>query len=45
MPEQTVMSWMGHRNSRRVRHYFHLHDQDAQRQMNQIKSVGGTDAM
>jgi integrase len=39
VPEQTVMVWLGHQDSRMVRHYYQLHDEDAQRQMNKLKSV------
>ncbi|HSH93242.1 MAG TPA: tyrosine-type recombinase/integrase, partial [Roseimicrobium sp.] len=42
--EQTVMLWLGHRDSKMVRHYFHLHDDDAQRQMNKLKTVGDSGA-
>jgi hypothetical protein len=44
IPEQTVMLWLGHRDSKMVRHYYHLHDDDAQRQMSKLKSVGGAGA-
>ena len=33
VPEQVVMQWLGHRDSQMVRHYYHLHDDEAQRQM------------
>ena len=38
------MLWLGHRDSKMVRHYYHLHDDDAQRQMSKFKSVGGAGA-
>lgn len=41
IPEQTVKQWLGHQDSKMVRHYFHLHDADAQRQIKQLRSVGG----
>jgi integrase len=44
VPEQTVMLWLGHRDSKMVRHYYHLHDDDAQPQMGKLKSVGGAGA-
>ncbi len=36
VPEQVVMHWLGHRSSRMVRHYYHLHDDEAQRQMQRV---------
>jgi integrase len=44
IPEQTVMLWLGHSDSRMVRIYFTLHDEDALRQMNKLKSVQDTGA-
>jgi site-specific recombinase XerD len=40
IPEQTARLWLGYRDSAMVKHYFHLHDEDVQRQMNKLKSVG-----
>jgi integrase len=34
--EHVVMSWLGHSSSKMVRHYFHLHDDESQRQMKRI---------
>lgn len=48
VPEQVVMRWLGHQNSAMVRHYYHLHDDEAQRQMKRLKFVDGagcTDAV
>jgi integrase len=36
VPERVVMQWLGHKDSKMVRHYFHLHDQEAQRQMRRM---------
>lgn len=36
VPEQLVMRWLGHRDSRMVRHYYHVHDQEAMRQMQRL---------
>ena len=36
VPEQVVMAWLGHRDSAMVRHYYHLHDTEAQRQMRRL---------
>jgi integrase len=47
VPEQVVMHWLGHRQSAMVRHYYHLHDDEAQRQMKRltfVNDVGGADA-
>lgn len=43
-PEQVVMRWLGHRDSQMVRYYYHLHDEEAQRQMKRIDFVGRTGA-
>jgi integrase len=40
VPEQVVMAWLGHRDSAMVRHYYHLHDEEAQRQMKRLKFLG-----
>ncbi len=37
VPEQVVKEWLGHRDSLMVRHYYHLHDEEAQRQMSRLK--------
>lgn len=34
------MKWLGHRNSRMVKHYYHLHDEEAQRQMKKLSFTG-----
>ena len=36
------MQWLGHRDSAMVRHYYHLHDDEAQRQMQRINFVGNS---
>jgi integrase len=40
VPEQVVMAWLGHRDSAMVRHYYHLHDDEAQRQMGRLDFLG-----
>jgi integrase len=40
IPEEVVMRWLGHRDSDMVRHYYHLHDEEAQRQMKRLKFLG-----
>ena len=42
VPEQVVMRWLGHQDSAMVRHYYHLHDDEAQRQMQRLNFVGGS---
>jgi integrase len=37
VPEQVVKEWLGHRDSVMVRHYYHLHDEEAQRQMSRLR--------
>ncbi len=44
VPEQVVMRWLGHQASAMVRHYYHLYDDEAQRQMQKLTFFGGTDA-
>jgi integrase len=40
VPEQVVMSWLGHADSKMVRHYYHLHDDEAQRHMKRLQFLG-----
>lgn len=35
--ERVLMNWLGHRNSRMVHHYYHLHDEESIRQMKQVE--------
>ncbi len=37
VPIQVVMKWLGHRESKMVMHYFHLHNEDARRQMRKLR--------
>lgn len=37
VPENVVMRWLGHSDSKMVRHYYHLHDAEALRQMQSVK--------
>jgi integrase len=41
VPERVVMEWVGHADSAMVRHYFHLHDEEARRQMQSLNLLGG----
>jgi integrase len=40
VPEQMVMAWLGHQDSEMVRHYYHLHDDEARRRMAKLDFVG-----
>ena len=35
--ERVLMSWLGHRNSKMVHRYYHLHDDESRRQMERVK--------
>ena len=37
VPENALMRWLGHKDSAMVKHYYHLHDDEAQRQMNSVQ--------
>lgn len=37
VPEQTLMSWLGHQDSKMVRHYYHLHDESSQMHMARVE--------
>jgi integrase len=39
VPVQVTMAWLGHRDSAMVQHYYHLHDDEAQRQMGRLRFV------
>jgi integrase len=39
VPEQVLMTWLGHRDSSMVHHYYHLHDDEARRQMARIQFI------
>jgi integrase len=40
VPEQMLMNWLGHQDSKMVHHYYHLHDKPSQEQMARIQFVG-----
>lgn len=42
IPERVVMEWVGHADSAMTRHYFHLHDEEAKRQMDRLNFLGST---
>jgi integrase len=40
VPEKMLMSWLGHRDSQMVSHYYHLQNDESHRQMKQIDFLG-----
>ena len=36
-----VMDWLGHADSEMIRHYYHLHDEEARRRMDGLDFLGG----
>ncbi len=40
VPERMVMDWLGHADSEMIRHYYHLHDEEAQRRMVSLDFLG-----
>jgi integrase len=42
VPEQIVMAWLGHRDSAMVKHYYHLHDEEVQRQTKRLNFLEKT---
>ena len=40
VPERMVMDWLGHADIEMIRHYYHLHDEEARRRMNTINFLG-----
>lgn len=40
VPERMVMDWLGHSNSEMIRHYYHLHNEEAQRRMGSLNFLG-----
>ncbi|MEQ8209476.1 MAG: site-specific integrase [Lacipirellulaceae bacterium] len=40
VPERIVMQWLGHADSEMIKHYYHLHDEEAKRQMNHLDFLG-----
>jgi len=44
VPEQVLMTWLGHRDSKMVRRYYHLQQEEAQRQMNKLVLVGAIES-
>ncbi|QDU59932.1 Phage integrase family protein [Planctomycetes bacterium Pan216] len=41
--QQVVRRWLGHKESRMVDHYYHLHDDEARRQMQRLRLFGEAD--
>jgi integrase len=40
IPERVTMEWLGHQDSEMVRRYYHLHDEEARRQMDRLDPLG-----
>lgn len=40
VPIQTLMDWLGHRDSKMVKYYYHLDDKQAQKFMQELNLVG-----
>ena len=40
VPERMVMDWLGHAYSEMIRHYYHLHDEEAKRRMDSLDFLG-----
>jgi integrase len=40
VPERMIMEWLGHRNSEMIRHYYHLYDKEARRNMDKLDPLG-----
>lgn len=40
IPERVLMRWLGHRSSKMVHHYYHLHDEESHRQMARLGDTG-----
>ena len=36
------MAWLGHKDSEMIHIYYHLHDAESKRQMNQLDFLGGS---
>jgi integrase len=41
VPERMVMDWLGHADSEMIKCYYHLHDEESQRRMNNLDFLGG----
>jgi hypothetical protein len=41
VPERMVIDWLGHADSEMIRHYYHLHNDEARRRMNDLDFLGG----
>jgi integrase len=40
VPEQMLMSWLGHRASEMIRHYYHMRQEEARKQMSRLPLLG-----
>jgi integrase len=42
--ERVLMAWLGHADAEMVRRYYHLRDEESQRQMDRLSIPAGEDA-
>lgn len=42
VPDRILMTWLGHRNSKMVQHYYHLYDDESQKQMVRLSQLGSS---
>ena len=38
--QRVVMQWLGYQESSMIRHYYHLHDEESRRRMDQLDFLG-----
>lgn len=43
VPEQMLMAFLGHRDSEMIRHYYHMQQDEARKQMNKLPSLDSRD--
>src|SRR5262249_45629501 len=43
IPEQVLMTWLGHADSEMIRHYYHLREEQSKAQMQKLKLFGKKD--
>jgi integrase len=39
VPERVLMTWLGHASSKMIKRYYHLHDAEAQKQMQKLRPI------
>jgi integrase len=43
IPERTLMDWLGHADSRMIRRYYHLRDEESLKRMRELDHIGQND--